>query len=91
MTDRTLSELVDEEVAAGRMDLLQAGELLSQQALFELNRSWIEQEHVGRCVGYVAGTIVVGSCEGDVLDQAQAMAPDRLLYFEVVPAAPLES
>ncbi|MFN2587210.1 MAG: hypothetical protein ABR613_03685 [Actinomycetota bacterium] len=91
MTDRSLSELLEEEVAAGRMDLLQAAELTSQQALFELNRSWIVQEHAGRCVGYVAGSIVVGSCEGDVLDQAEALAPDRLLYFEVVPAAAEES
>jgi hypothetical protein len=80
-----VESLVQEEVAAGNMTLLEAGDVVAQQGLFELNRATIEQEHQGEVVGFVGGNMVTAACEGDLLDVAEETAPESLLYYEEIP------
>lgn len=77
--------VVQEEVLAGRMTVDESVDVIAQHALFELNRAELESDNRGQWAGFVAGNLLLADSQGDLLSQAEQMAPESLVYYEQLP------
>jgi hypothetical protein len=77
--------VVQEELLAGRMTVDESVDVVEQHGLFELNRAELESAHQGEWAGFVAGALLLADSQGDLLSQAEQVAPDSLMYYEQLP------
>lgn len=77
--------VIQEEVLAGRMTVEESVDVMAQNGLFELNRAELESAHRGQWAGFVAGNLLLADSQGDLLIQAEQIAPESLMYYEQLP------
>jgi hypothetical protein len=75
---------LNDEVRSERMTLPEMSDLLEQKMFFDVERSIIEVEFARRIVGYVEGRRLVTATIHELIDEAKAVSPDKMIYFEPI-------
>jgi hypothetical protein len=84
MTDAEFAQWLNDEVEANRITGGQRDDLLSQKALFENQRTLIEQSYRNQIVGFVGGIMQVALDIHVLLESSKSQFPGRTIYFEPI-------